>query len=90
MSIRSDLRAEALERDGWQCAWPTCDVEASWLEMAHIWPIGMGGRRDADVIDNVWMLCKYHHDLFDGRVPQKQREYRALAAAYVAGRHGYQ
>ena len=88
MSIRSDLRAEAMERDGNRCAWPTC-YSTTWLEMAHIFPIGMGGRRDSDTIDNVWMLCKDHHDHFDGRSPQRQREYRNLAAAYVAERHGY-
>lgn len=88
MSVRSDLREQALERDGYQCAWPGCD-HGEWLEMAHIHPIGMGGRKSADRIDNVWMLCKYHHDHFDGRVPQKQREYRTLAAAYVSERHGY-
>ena len=88
MSVRSDLRAVALERDGYRCAWPGCD-HSEWLEMAHIWPIGMGGRQDDDTIGNVWMLCKWHHDLFDGRSPQRQREYRALAAAYVAVSHGY-
>jgi predicted restriction endonuclease len=86
---RSDLRAEAMQRDGFRCAWPTCNIEASWLEMAHIWPTGMGGNPSRDRIENVWMLCKYHHDLFDGRVPQKQREYRALAAAYVSILHRY-
>lgn len=88
MSVRSDLRVKALDRDGSRCAWPGCD-ETRWLEMAHIRPIGMGGRPDADTIENVWMLCKSCHDHFDGRSSQKQREYRALAAAYVAERYGY-
>ena len=88
MSTRSELREEALVRAGSVCEWPGCD-ETRWLELAHIWPIGMGGRPDADTISNVWMLDKWHHDLFDGRVPQKQREYRALAEAYVAERYGY-
>ena len=88
MSGRSVLRATAMERAGSRCEWPGCG-ESRWLEMAHIWPIGMGGRKDADTIDNVWMLCKSCHDHFDGRAPQRQREYRALAQAYVAERNGY-
>ena len=35
--------------------------------MAHIRGTGAGGRPSADVIENVWMLCKFHHDLYDGR-----------------------
>lgn len=88
MTDRSELRAVAMERDGGRCAWPGCS-EVFRLEMSHIWPIGMGGRKSADTIENVWMLCKRDHDHFDGRTPQRQREYRALAEAYVAARYGY-
>ena len=88
MSTRSVLRAEAMERAGGRCEWPGCNT-TDWLEMAHIYPIGMGGRKTADTISNVWMLCKPDHDHFDGRSPQRQREYRNLAAAYVAAKYGY-
>ena len=38
------------------------------LEMAHIaHGIGMGGRKSADTLDAVGMLCRLHHDLLDGR-----------------------
>jgi 5-methylcytosine-specific restriction endonuclease McrA len=85
---RGELRAAAMERDDNRCAWPGC-TETRWLEMAHIYPSAMGGRPAGDVIENVWMLCKSCHDHFDGRSPQRTREYRALAAAYVANLHGY-
>jgi hypothetical protein len=35
--------------------------------MAHIRGIGHGGRPSADELANVWMLCRRHHDIYDGR-----------------------
>src|SRR6056300_1170197 len=65
---KSELREKALKRAGYQCEWAGCD-ERQWLEMAHIKAIGMGGR-DRNISndpENVAILCKYHHDIFDGR-----------------------
>ncbi len=92
MSIRSELRDAAMERAGGRCEWPGCGTATDWtwlggLEMSHIIPMGSGGK---DTIENVWMLCKYHHDMHDGRVPRKLREYRLLALAYVAVKYGYE
>jgi predicted restriction endonuclease len=44
--------------------------------MAHIEGIGRGGDKAGirDTIDNVMLLCVYHHDLLDGRTMMKQRE----------------
>lgn len=35
--------------------------------MGHLEGTGMGGRESADVLENVAMLCRFHHDLLDGR-----------------------
>lgn len=79
------LRAEAVARDG-GCMWPpSCDLPGR-LEMAHIIPKGSGG---SDTINNVVMLCKYHHDLHDGREQRRLREYRLLLQGYVWERYGY-
>jgi len=85
VSSRSELRQSAMERAEGRCEYPTCQ-QHSRLEMAHIWPSGMGGdpKGARDDLGNVWMLCKPCHDHFDGRSPQRVHEWRLLAAAYVA------
>ena len=67
MESLSPLREEALKRAGGRCEWAYCN-DNKWLELAHIKGIGMGGnkRRKYD-IDNVCILCKWHHDIYDGR-----------------------
>ena len=62
---RTELRADLVEISGGVCEWPGCKERMK--EMAHIHGIGMGGRRSADVLPNVAGLCRYHHDLLDGR-----------------------
>lgn len=80
---RSDLRAEALERDG-GCVWPQCTGTEP-LEMAHIRGIGMGGRPSADTLDNVAILCRFHHALLDGRSHFRLRvELSNLLSAYLS------
>ncbi len=89
MSDRSELRAEAMERAGNRCEWPpSCDLPGR-LEMAHILPSQLGGNPSRDRIDNVWMLCKTHHDWYDNRDIMPRRELRLLAQGYLAGRYGY-
>ena len=82
MSIRSELRAEALIRANHKCEWPSCD-ETRWLEMSHIIPLGSGGK---DELDGVWILCKPCHDLYDGRAPFKRRELRVLVVELMRWR----
>ena len=85
MSRRSELRGEALIRANYRCEWPDCG-EQRWLEMSHIIPLGSGGK---DESDNVWMLCKPHHDLYDGRSPFRRRELRLLVAELMLWRRTY-
>jgi 5-methylcytosine-specific restriction endonuclease McrA len=63
VSIRSELRAEALERDR-GCRWPS-DWHDGSLEMCHIHQLSQGG---LDVLENVVMLCRFHHGVLDNRV----------------------
>lgn len=67
MSARSVLRAEAFERANYRCEWSRCVHRAEHL--AHIRGLGRGGNPDGsrDRLGNVAALCRYHHDLLDGR-----------------------
>ena len=79
----SELREEALERDGYRCVWPGCQSRDD-LEMAHLEPKGMGGRPSVNVIDNVAILCRRHHSLLDGRSHYGlKRELLYLLEAYL-------
>lgn len=52
-----------LARDG-GCAFPACDHPAEWCERHHIKEWRTGGRTD---IDNLVLLCSYHHARFDNQ-----------------------
>lgn len=69
MSVRSELRAAALERDG-RCVWPSGYHEDP-LEMAHLQQLSQGG---PDTLENVVMLCRFHHGVLDNRVQNGRRE----------------
>ena len=81
----SELREKALQRANYKCEWPDCNSK-KWLEMAHLRAKGMGGR-DREISDdpmNVCMLCKEHHDIFDGRQRQgSKREYTNLLKGFL-------
>ena len=91
MSIRSDMRAEALNRASHRCEWPGCELPGP-LEMAHLAGLGMGGFPHRDHIDNVAILCKTHHDWLDGRLMPNSRRFenedllRAVLGRTWAGR----
>ena len=84
MTQLQDMREHALERANYKCEWAYC-TDNSWLELAHIQGIGMGGNKKRKFdINNVCILCKHHHDIYDGR----QRvgtsvAYRDLLTAYL-------
>ena len=72
-------------RADYKCEWADCD-NTEWLEMAHILGIGMGGRNKQEKFDpeNVAILCKLHHDIYDGRtISMAKKEYRALLKGYL-------
>ena len=69
MSVRSELRAERLELDDYKCRWPSDDHRFG-LEMAHLIQLSQGG---SDTVDNVVMLCRWHHDVLDNRANLKGR-----------------
>ena len=81
----SGLREKALQRANYKCEWPDCNSK-KWLEMAHLRAKGMGGR-DRLISDdpmNVCMLCKEHHDIFDGRQRVgSHREYTNLLKGFL-------
>ena len=73
-------------RADYKCEWADCNNTDQRLEMAHILGIGMGGRNKTEKydIDNVAMLCKLHHDIYDGRtISLAKKEYRALLKGYL-------
>ena len=69
MSVRSELRLERLEADNHQCRWPSVGHQGP-LEMAHLTQLSQGG---SDTVDNVVMLCRWHHDVLDNRAILKGR-----------------
>lgn len=78
-------------RDGGRCVW--CQTLghakdlAPILEMARLRGIGAGGRKSADRLDEVAMLCRFHHDLLDGRnYSGKRVEIAGLLAHIVKSR----
>lgn len=69
--VRSDrdrvasLREELIDRAHGRCEWSSCGEWGS--DMAHLDGRGMGGSAQRDRLDNVAFLCRFHHDLLDGR-----------------------
>ena len=85
MTELQQMRLIALERANNRCEWPTCINYDQKLEMAHLVDIGMGGSKTRKYdIENVAMLCKLHHDLYDGRsISLAKKEYRVLLKSYL-------
>jgi predicted restriction endonuclease len=89
--LRGDqLRAAAIERDGHRCRFPTCELPLTAvnpLEMAHLHGKQMGGSRYRNVIDNVVMLCKHHHDWLDGRLISGRQHENEILLRDATGIH---
>jgi len=84
---RGALRERAMARAAGLCEWAECGAQAA--HMAHIEGIGRGGDPTGkrDDLDNVAMLCVYHHDLLDGRTAKMRlREIEVLLKAYITGK----
>ena len=79
---RRELRARLVARARGRCEWPACGDAGE--HMAHIDGIGMGGRASADRLSNVALLCRFHHDVLDGRtISGRARAVRDLLAAWI-------
>jgi hypothetical protein len=80
----SAIREKALERARGRCEWANCS-SSKWLELAHIKDIGMGGNKNRKFdIQNVAMLCKWHHDIYDGRQSMGTKvAYRELLRGFL-------
>ena len=83
---RSELRIRLVERAAGRCEWGGC-INAG-VHMAHITGTGAGGDPKGlrDVLENVAYLCRYHHDLLDGRVRMSLWEVGELLRATIKTR----
>ena len=73
----SELRAVVFGLDGYQCGWPGCYGRP--VELAHIHPRGMGGRRSANTIENTFAACSVHARVSDLIPPDGWHWYDVLA-----------
>ncbi len=66
MTARSVLRCQVRELSGGTCEW--CQQKPG-TSLAHIRSIGMGGRRSADTVGNVFWACPECAAMSDGLQP---------------------
>ena len=84
MNDIAQIREQAFIRAGNVCEWANCE-DNKWLELAHIKDIGMGGNKNRKYnLDNTAVLCKWHHDIYDGRQRMGTKvAYRELLMGYL-------
>ena len=89
MTELQKMREIALIRANNNCEWPKCVNTKDPLEMAHVHGIGMGGSKTRKYdINNVAMLCRMHHRLYDGdTITYSTAEYRYLLQGYLSYKH---
>jgi hypothetical protein len=76
--IPAGLRRAVIARDR-RCVAPGCGRSARWCDVHHIVPWLDGGET---VIDNLCLLCRYHHSQVHlGQLSLDDREIRPLAGA---------
>ena len=62
--VRVYLDAHGLKPGDWiGCEWPGCPLTA--VDISHKRHRGMGGSKLRDVPENLWALCRHHHEVFD-------------------------
>lgn len=85
--IDSDTYEQVMSRAKHRCEWAGCS-EGRWLEVAHLEARGMGGKRpNIDDPANLAVLCKFHHDVYDGREHRGlKREMRYLLTDWLSGK----
>lgn len=81
--LRNQLIAEARGRCEWE---PHCPRRAT--DMAHIFGKRMGGSAAEDTLDRVAFLCRWHHDVLDGRTTNPDLVWPELAKLGVTYRPG--
>ena len=84
---RKDLREHVFTRSRGMCDWSLCNDRAE--DLAHIRGLGRGGNPDGsrDTASNCASLCKFHHDLLDGRRQMKLWEIESLLLELIARRY---
>lgn len=58
------------------CWYPQCSNKA--VDIAHIMPKGMGGRKSAEFIENYIPLCRKCHEITEGKVLGQQLLYGVI------------
>ncbi len=64
----SELWDAAMERANHRCEFPKCTLPTTFpnpLEVAHLKGKQMGGSKYRNHIDNLAVLCKFHHQWLD-------------------------
>lgn len=59
------------------CEWPGCRAHG-FMDPAHIRARGQGGGRRKDTFENILMLCRTHHDLYDHQLGQSRERQASL------------
>lgn len=81
---RASLREYVIERaNGW-CEWYAGSTVHRGEHMAHVYGTGMGGRASADEPGNVAWLCRWHHDVLDGRATVDWETYEATRFGWLS------
>lgn len=79
------LRDQVFTRANGICEWSLCTDPP--VHLAHIRGKGMGGNPDGtrNTPGNTVALCLFHHDLLDGRSPNRKKlfEFESLLAEIV-------
>ena len=85
---RGELRIQVVDRSEGRCEWAGCLLPG--LHMAYISGSGMGGdpKGIRDTLHNTCFLCKYHHDLLDGRIRMSLYEVGELLRANIQTKEG--
>jgi hypothetical protein len=79
------LRIYLIERHGHRCCWPVTCTSTDSIQLAHLSSRGAHPDLKYD-INNLLLLCKYHHDILDGRVVHGRRYEMADLLRYALDR----
>lgn len=63
------------------CEWPDGCRAHGYMDPAHIRAKGHGGGRRKDTLENIAMLCRAHHNLYDHKLGQSRERQAWLRKA---------